>query len=1211
MKNKIKIKSKKTFFRKRNIFITSFLTASVSITPTIVLSTQLSREVSYNGMTFKSSEKLIDYVKNNSTKKIYTEDDNAQWEFKLNGQSFRFNSPREMQEKLSSYINVEERITSLSEDQLASYVSSSATGNIFSDDFWNVTQIGSDVAKASSTKVYQAANDKIVQSEDDAYKSHYYESSAYSFNGMYFQSKEDLAKYLKNDYLLSNNKITDQKIIIKAPNGSTSAPINLSDTKALEFIKSFISNNYSDVINYVGSNGEDLTLTKENLNSNLNAITLEDLDYIHINSNEGKSRYIVDNSVEDTNDLIGPYFYNGNLDVGSFMNKSMWQKTTDVKNKVWQEGKVNSFIGAFFTSIINDDNMLNLEEAKDNSKSTPTIFRTLLASDSSNEVSYDEQYLSNLKTASESVYNDVMSSLNSLLKGKKANTFYKIPVMYSLIIQKLISVNAEKEIINETINYFSKICDYLQNSLETIILDQSLLVNSKNEKFNLKELFNIGNKEFNVNTNVEYFMNKLKEWPKLVTAMIVYIEALNNLSSLGGLIPFSGNDNKFLFDFSVISQDEYYLNEDKFEKIYNTYSKNNYSDFVKEFVNNSQLSSISSIKNEDESEWENKLNDVLTYGNIPLGTLLKTVIVKNTIQYNISKNALISEIEELKKTGMVVEGGMLDQLGKALGPFIKGTNSDQVDVYQAYLAVLADMRRGGDTLTSESKVSNVTTLLKNINYFASTVLSSAIMVKDVVSTLFDKAYRIFWDGSSIVNSQGLASRVFTPIRSSLRKSYNKIKGSLGRLNSISSKNSYTVNASTFKPSLVAGDKYFWKNEMSLFDKAAPFINSAFLLMQAGLFAYDLFSQSSSTVYYTYTTADGTQFIWDGGELVSKYLGFVTEETATIDDMKLVQPIQFTLGQVEEYYYYDGVKYFDKNDLKNVQLNYIFSKDYKNENKHFTKKYSFDTYAAGSVKNLYNSLDELISGVLSSLGIKLSSDKSKIDSYSLNNTSPYLVASQYSFSTGLLTNHDGAVEVIAKNIVDNIRATKIVKLPTIKDGVVETTQAKSEIVIPGKVWTSNGIVDNSSKASEYLVDNSANDVSSQITDWSKVSASNFKVADQKQAEKQASEKIYESFKSKFKLNSKDVSNLDLTNNLINKNNKYSEVNSNPRKINVYSVNIPGQKVLYFLDQGKAEYYASLFTNATKTNTNTYTSYSFDGMYFKTEKDLRNWAYSLRG
>lgn len=510
MKNKIKIKSKSTFFRKRNIFITSFLTASVSITPTIVLSTQLSREVSYNGMTFKNSEKLIDYVKNNSTKKTYTEDDNAQWEFKLNGQSFRFNSPREMQEKLSSYINVEERITSLSEEQLTSYVSSSATGNIFSDDFWNVTQIGSDLAKASSTKVYQAANDKIVQSEDDAYKSHYYESSAYSFNGMYFQSKEDLAKYLKNDYLLSNNKITDQKIIIKAPNGSTSAPINLSDAKALEFIKSFISNNYSDVINYVGSNGEDLTLTKENLNSNLNAITLEDLDYIHINSNEGKSRYIIDNSVEDANDLIGPYFYNGNLDVGSFMNKSMWQKTTDVKNKVWQEGKVNSFIGAFFTSIINDDNMLNLEEAKDNSKSIPTIFRTLLASDTSSEISYDEQYLSNLKAASESVYNDVMTSLNSLLKGKKANTFYKIPVMYSLIIQKLISVNAGKEIINETINYFSKICDYLQNSLETIILDQSLLVNSKGEKFNLKELFNIGNKEFNVNTNVEYFMTNLK-----------------------------------------------------------------------------------------------------------------------------------------------------------------------------------------------------------------------------------------------------------------------------------------------------------------------------------------------------------------------------------------------------------------------------------------------------------------------------------------------------------------------------------------------------------------------------------------------------------------------------------------------------------------------------------------------------------------------------
>lgn len=60
------------------------------------------------------------------------------------------------------------------------------------------------------------------------------------------------------------------------------------------------------------------------MNFNFNVIILEDLDYIYINFNEGKSRYIIDNSVEDVNDLIGLYFYNGNLDVGLFMNKLMW-----------------------------------------------------------------------------------------------------------------------------------------------------------------------------------------------------------------------------------------------------------------------------------------------------------------------------------------------------------------------------------------------------------------------------------------------------------------------------------------------------------------------------------------------------------------------------------------------------------------------------------------------------------------------------------------------------------------------------------------------------------------------------------------------------------------------------------------------------------------------------------------------------------------------
>ena len=41
----------------------------------------------------------------------------------------------------------------------------------------------------------------------------------------------------------------------------------------------------------------------------MDQVNINDLNYQHIQSNEGESRYILDNS--DSADLIGPYFYKG------------------------------------------------------------------------------------------------------------------------------------------------------------------------------------------------------------------------------------------------------------------------------------------------------------------------------------------------------------------------------------------------------------------------------------------------------------------------------------------------------------------------------------------------------------------------------------------------------------------------------------------------------------------------------------------------------------------------------------------------------------------------------------------------------------------------------------------------------------------------------------------------------------------------------------
>ncbi len=1226
-KNKRNLSLKKKISLKKSLLLSSMIGLLVVIPTTVTASVVVmnNENIDFEGKKFRNQNEIVNYIKRNSDKNSYqVEKNNSYWSLKIGNKEYKYNSPAELQNALSEQFNIKldtnSYITTTDINKLELYANSNtASGEIVNDGFWKFLAKDDININNVQTKIYQTSKDEISYNVEEATKSYYQPQSAFQFNGYYFNTKADLEEYLKKHYFI-NKPESVESIIIKAPDGTESAPININEKSAIVLIKSFVENNMYSTIQYNSSKDGLITLNKDNLRENFDKINLKDLQYIHIQSNQGKSRYVIDNDKSDPHNLMGPYFYQGNLDVGAFMNKDMWRKSTNLSNQVWQEGKIDIMIGEFFTSIINDDNTLNMQENSMENK-VPTIFRTLMPGIKNKDISLDEEYLNDLRNEAPTVYSDVMEILINLMKSKKFNTFYKLPIMYSSILQRLVLNGAGKKIINITINYFTKIANYLQAALESIILDQSLLINSVGKKFNVKEFFGIGNSEFDLNVNIEYFMDELKKsYPKLVTSMVVYLEALSNITLMAGLIPFRGNDNSFLFkEFSLISEQEYFANEQKFENIYNVYSSLDFSnDFVKKYVESSTLKEVQEIKKLDQATWEAELGKVFVANNIPLSIFLKTVVAKNTVEYIFSKNALEVEIEKYINENFIVPGGMLEQLGSALPSFINGIKGNsEIDPYVSYLAIIADMRNGAVVFKTHDEIANPTQLIHNVATFAATSLITAGLVATTINNLYwEKILTVDWNGGIL---KPLVSIRFDTIKQCIRNTYWRIADTFAAFKNKTKIVSYYLdsdigNITINKPSKVSSFNFFWNLDkvVGILEIGAPILGASFFLLEVALLAYNIFKETRETIYYVYTTPDGKEFVWDGGEIISRYLGFEIKETSTIEQMKLVKPVEYVLPQVQEFYYYNGNRYYSEDELKSTQLEYIFSNHYENDIDRFKKKFGFDKTNGTSSNLAYDTFEEMMNAILNDIGIQ-TNNEGVITSININKESRYL--SNVSFKwNGTNTDIWGKISLVVKNILDNIRPTWFTKLPETKDGNAIPSVENNKVLIPGIVWTPTRIINNSSESSKYIVDNSANEMSNKNIDWEKLNSNDYKNPNAYNATIESEKQLYNNFKSKFSISSKYALNNDLTNNVVNPKNVYSKLDSNFKTVNIYTVKIPGKLDAMFFDRDKANKYIEAYTNI-KKNKSTYieTSYLYNGIYFKNENEIRKWVknYSQNG
>ncbi len=724
MKNKKNIKKDiSRYLTKKNIILGSMALTLTAVPVGLCISHFSTTRFIFDNKTFNSMNSVVKYVKNNS-EKTSVEGYGSTWSFiDENGRVQTFNSPKELQdeifEKYAKERTVKTNVNLKNYVNESGVISESARPYIYD-------------VKNETVKAYQGLNNVVYNNEDEAYNSYFNKSvkNALYFNNIYFDNKEDLREYLIKDYFPNQREINkNSTIILKGANGIVSSPINLNSQNAFVEVLSFIESNSQKTLRYTNSvSKKSFDITKDNIDKIHNEVRFDDLDYIHMHSNEGESRYVIDNM--DDNNLIGPYFYEGTLDIGSFTNKKMWKKVNGVNHKAYAESKVDSMIGSFFSTIINDDNVVNLYEAQEQGKD-PLLFRTMLQSPIK-EMTYDEWFLIELGKINKSLKNEVVSANFNLMNGNKYNTFFKIPVLYSFLMQRIVSYNLGQEALNLVLDYFTNVCDFIQDAIEIVTLNNPVIL----QGFNVKKFFNIGNGEYDLNTSSTFFLNEIKKnYPNLIAAMSTYIGAQNNIIMSSGLIPFKSIDNDYLVDFGIFKDEfSYYSIEEHIKPIYEIFSKLSYDEMLVLFIKHSHRADVKALdskKLETQKEEFNKLSTLHT--KTSLNSMLTGMASKNSTNFALSESILRLEIKTYLETGAIIRGGYLgkiyshDKSIDKLGAFINLISANpEMNAYQVYMAILIDRRTNAGIFTQQN-LSNSSDFAIALTRLISSSLGTAYM----------------------------------------------------------------------------------------------------------------------------------------------------------------------------------------------------------------------------------------------------------------------------------------------------------------------------------------------------------------------------------------------------------------------------------------------------------------------------------------------------
>ncbi len=326
--------------------ISSLSLAAIAVVP-IVLNTSLSKKLNepviFHGMKFQNYLARDTYIKQNSEEKTRTIEGTGSYYKYENGKKVTVS-----QDELNALTS------KISENVTTSYISDSQTNimNHIDADFgiltpeWYETAVKVDGSN-QSRGIYSGSDGKVYTSRDDAILSLMnVGNEVYYFNNIYFKDREDLSKYLINDYFANeeNNKSV-QGFRILGPDGQFSKQIFFEDKEAQDnsedsqaFDKDswkreateFIQKNVKRLIKLQKSNGTFELIaatTPEDIKKHL---SIEDVPYVNVKANNGKKTWLVGLNDQDEYEWSGPTFYYGYDNLEYMKNKDNWVRSEGV-----------------------------------------------------------------------------------------------------------------------------------------------------------------------------------------------------------------------------------------------------------------------------------------------------------------------------------------------------------------------------------------------------------------------------------------------------------------------------------------------------------------------------------------------------------------------------------------------------------------------------------------------------------------------------------------------------------------------------------------------------------------------------------------------------------------------------------------------------------------------------------------------------------------
>lgn len=879
--------------------------------------------------------------------------------------------------------------------------------------------------------VYLGKNGIAYKSEDEAKNSYSNAYSFYKFKDQYYSSKQEIKDMINKEILRINTNFTDDDerinaltnyFDIKQPNQVFKAPNEtllaysesnkkIDDKKLDEFIE-------TNCKKYIVDNGEIIEANTYTKNTEIGIKS--GLPILYATSTQGKKKYVVDILNQDPCNLYGNYVHKSSgREIENITDRKKWvKKATNEFKQSRNDSQLRSLVSKFVSNLLatSNANFIN-DYCKKNNKSAEerkklieenveqfSIFKYYKFNDDFNKMKkqLEKVKINNNDGNDNNLFKKLESIINFVKNGRNGEFFNQLSITYISGIAHLMKYNASFEAVLAFKNYYRLLFQEINDCVKGVIGEELYRDDKrKGELLDLVEIYGIDNLTFDIN-NIDFnsFVNVFANNNKILNAISIITNAVTSVATTNSLIKYNAN---FLIRQTSSSTDHIL-----YENLFNKYAlRSNESPYIY-----------------DDNKGEYVINTNFVGD-------LKNINEHSMAQFNLARSSAIHATEGLFRS---IES-IFNNIGGNVDRFIQSKPQlYNVEYDTAFTLTKTSLLEYYKKYESSSK----TTIdkIKSINSF-----NNANDLK-ILSSEYKKlkSKNEFKRLITIRNKTFVQYGNGTLKLEKIKTTADKIAGVIDKAKTLAS-----IAADTFKIINIWTSKAENHNKVyETVDAAKSIIGSITKLLPPNpitlcvgaalnlIFEFALqFIGKRTTSDYVYTDTGNTNdsYVWDGGITNSKFWGFQNIEERSINDAKIMTPIEIVPEFTDTYYYFNGKRYLTPNDkeLKEDILNAIMSGRLKTNNLQLLYSFEKDTtkYKEKDYSYYHNSLhalkEWLTNNDLKNLKEKYSTNGGYIEFKELN-------------ASFWADNYSEIQRKLLEIIDDKLKATIVMKLPKLINGI---------------------------------------------------------------------------------------------------------------------------------------------------------------------------------